>query len=85
MSQKPTFHIRVINAEKTLLDVQAFSISAMNRKGKFDVLPNHSPFICVLSNGDLIIRREDKKIEQINIQRGILKFVNNEAVVLTGL
>jgi F0F1-type ATP synthase epsilon subunit len=85
MGTKPTFKIKVINAEKTLIETEAISMTALNRRGKFDILPNHCPFLCVLSAGDVIIRKPDKTKEQVTIAKGILKFINNEAVVLTGL
>lgn len=85
MSEKPIIKVRVVNAEKVMIDCAASSITASNRKGRFDVLPDHTPFICVLSAGDVLIRKPDKSVEQVTVNKGIFKFVNNEAVILTGI
>jgi len=81
----PTFRVRVINADKVTFDVQAKSLSASNRLGRFDILPDHRPFITLLSQGDVMIRKPDKSLEQVTLERGILKFTNNDLVILTNL
>ena len=85
MNNQQTFKIKVVDAEQILINTEAVSLSARNRKGKFDILANHQPFICLLSRGDVIIRKPDKKAEAFTIEKGILRIAENQAVIMVNL
>lgn len=82
MSTLKTFHLRVLDANETKIDTDARSLSARNRGGKFDILADHIPFITLLAACQITIRKADRDLEQIQVNRGLLKFVDNEAVIL---
>lgn len=85
MSEEKTFNVKVINADSVLYDKKVVSLSASNKKGRFDVLGNHQPFICLLKRGDIILRLPDKKIETVTIDKGVLRVADNKAVVMVNL
>jgi len=80
-----SFRVRIISADKVRLDIRAKSMTAANRDGVFDILPDHRPFITLISSGDIMIRTPDKDIEQVTLERGILKCIDNEVVILTNI
>ena len=60
---------------------QAFSISADNATGPFDVLPQHHNFISLLSPCDLTIRTVRSGEQKIRISGGIMHVKANQVIV----
>ena len=52
-------NVEVLSPEKVIYKGPAVAISAVNNKGKFDVLFQHAQFISII-NGDLIIHFNNK-------------------------
>jgi len=50
-----TLHVKVYSASDVFIDEDAYSVSAINHTGSFDILPDHKNFITVLSPGDISI------------------------------
>ena len=59
----------------------AFSISAENATGPFDILPKHHNFISLLSPCDLIIRTLTQGSQKIRIAGGIMYVKADEVIV----
>ena len=55
-SKAPTMHIKVYSPYKTYFDDNAYSISAGNATGPFDILPHHHNFMTLLGPCELSIR-----------------------------
>lgn len=53
-------------------DSDAFSISAVNETGPFDILPKHHNFICLLKPCELAIRTTTGQIQNISINGGLM-------------
>jgi hypothetical protein len=72
--------VKVYSPFKDYYDGTAFSVSAENLTGPFDVLPGHHNFITLLSACELVVRttRGEQKIE---ISGGIMHVKANKAVV----
>jgi hypothetical protein len=52
---KPTMAVKVYAPFKVYYEGDAYSITALNETGPFDILPHHSNFICMLLPCDLVI------------------------------
>lgn len=83
MDNKPLL-LRVINREGIVFEGQVENLSSVNDKGKFDVLAHHANFISLIRDY-LIIRTSDKKEQQINIDSGVMKVVDNSVNVFLGV
>ncbi len=65
---------------KNYFDGQAFSISAENLVGPFDILPGHHNFMTLLSACEMIIRSKSGD-QTINISGGIMHVKSDRVVV----
>jgi len=54
-SSKPTMSVKVYAPFKVYFEGEAYSITAVNETGPFDVLPHHHNFLCMLVPCDLVI------------------------------
>jgi ATP synthase, Delta/Epsilon chain, beta-sandwich domain len=73
--------VKVHSPFRDYYDGQAFSISAENTTGPFDILPKHHNFISLLSPCDLIIRTVSKGEETIRISGGIMHVKADRVIV----
>lgn len=77
---KLSIHIKVYSPYKTYFNEDAYSITAVNGTGPFDVLPKHHNFMTLLSPCELVIERESGPI-RIRIARGIMHVKADQVVV----
>ncbi len=68
---KPVVHIKVYSPFKIYFDDQAFSISAENDTGPFDILPGHHNFMTLLNSCELLIATATEP-QKIKISRGVM-------------
>lgn len=52
---KPVMHLKVYSPFRVYFDDQAFSVSAENATGPFDILPRHHNFISLLNPCELLV------------------------------
>ncbi len=69
---KPIMHIKVHSPFKTYFDGEAYSVSAENNTGPFDILPHHHRFMTLLNPCDLIIRPTHGEEERVRISGGLM-------------
>ncbi len=62
----------------------ATSISARNRLGVFDILPDHAPLFSLLQPGLVVVRTRTQTLE-FRVQNGILKNKNNQVDVFLNI
>lgn len=68
--------VEIKNRDKVFYDGQAVSVSSINAKGVFDILPQHANFISLVR--DFIeVRMADGKSERFRIDKGVLKVEKN--------
>jgi hypothetical protein len=60
---------------------QAFSLSAENATGPFDVLPRHHNFISLLTACEIVVRSTDKGEQKIRISGGIMHVKSDRTVI----
>lgn len=68
---RPIVHIKVYSPFKNYFDGEAFSISAENDTGPFDILPKHHNFMTLLNPCDLVIDSPTGE-QRIKITRGVM-------------
>lgn len=56
MADQPTMQLKVHSPFQTYFDEPAYSVSAENNTGPFDILPRHHNFITLLNPCELLIR-----------------------------
>ncbi len=62
---KELMHVKLYSPFRTYYDDDAYSVSAVNRTGPFDILPRHHNFMTLLNDGYITVRSPggDKKIK----------------------
>ncbi|HEY1063988.1 MAG TPA: hypothetical protein VGE30_01685 [Candidatus Saccharimonadales bacterium] len=68
---KPVMHLKVYSPFQAYFDDQAFSISAENATGPFDILPRHHNFLSLLSPCELLIAAPSGN-KRIRISGGLM-------------
>jgi ATP synthase, Delta/Epsilon chain, beta-sandwich domain len=76
-----SMHVKVYSPFRTYYDGPAFSISAENVTGPFDILPRHHSFISLLLSCDLIVRTISKGDQKIRISGGIMHVKADQVIV----
>ena len=69
-------HVVVRNRFSIIFDKDVKSITSKNDTGTFDVLPEHSNFISLISS-PLILRTLDGKKQEITFKNGLIKVKDN--------
>lgn len=79
-SGKPMMHVKVYSPFKSYFDEPAYSISAENHTGPFDILPRHHNFMTLVSACELkIVAPSGDKTIRIN--RGLMHVKADELIV----
>ena len=79
-SGKPTIVVKVYAPFKIYYEGEAYSISAVNETGPFDVLPRHHNFLCMLVPCTLIIQTPDGR-KEVKISRALMHVKSDRVVV----
>lgn len=75
----------VIRDRSTLLfQGEVESVSSLNDKGPFDILPRHANFISIIKK-QVVIHLPKKEEKQIELESGILKVRNNNVEIYLGI
>lgn len=70
--------------KKELFNGRAVSISSVNKKGKFDILPYHINFITLIKEY-VTIRDENNKELTFPLENGVLKVTEDKVKILIGI
>ena len=79
-SAKLTMHIKIYSPYQVYFDEDAYSISALNSTGPFDVLPHHHNFMTLLKPCELNIDTF-RGPQRIRIAQGIMHVKADQVVV----
>ncbi|HSE29215.1 MAG TPA: hypothetical protein VLA77_01360 [Candidatus Saccharimonadales bacterium] len=77
---KSELAVKVLSPTQTLYDGPAISVSAHNRLGPFDILPEHANFFSLLTEGDININT-GVKVFNFKALHGIIKVSKNQATL----
>jgi hypothetical protein len=81
VSGQLTMKVRVYSPFRDYYDGVAFSITAENATGPFDILPRHHNFISLLCACDLVIRPASGGEQRIIISGGIMHVKADQVIV----
>jgi len=73
--------VKVHSPYRVYYEGMAFSISAVNDTGPFDILPQHFNFICLLQPCKLTIRTVKDGTQQIDIGGGVMHVKADSVIV----
>lgn len=73
---RPELHVKVISPSQIFYEGPASSVSAVNKVGPFDILPDHANFFSLLTSGDIVVRLPGPDLK-FPIKHGIVKVTNN--------
>jgi hypothetical protein len=76
-----SMNVKVHSPYHDYYDGPAFSLSAENATGPFDILPKHHNFISLLIPCDIIIRTVSKGEQKIRISGGIMHVKADELII----
>lgn len=79
---KPTMSVKVYAPFQVYFEGEAYSVSAVNATGPFDILPKHHNFLCMLVPCDAVIHaveKDEKKI--IKIRRALMQVTADHVVI----
>lgn len=78
---KQVMHVKIYAPFRTYYDGEAFSISAVNATGPFDILPTHHNFISLLSPCDLVVHTADNHQQKVRIAGGLMHVKADQVIV----
>lgn len=78
---KPTMQVKVYAPFHVYFEGDAYSVSAVNAVGPFDVLPKHRNFLCMLVPCDLVVQPVRGKARTIKIHRALMHVKADRVVV----
>ncbi len=84
MNNENTIQLLVMSRENVIYKGEVFSLTSVNEKGIFDILPMHANFISLIS-AKLIIGEKDGNKREIKINNGLLRTNQNKVEVYVGL
>ncbi|HEX6105259.1 MAG TPA: ATP synthase F1 subunit epsilon [Gemmatimonadales bacterium] len=74
-------HVTVISPEASMFDGEADAVVAPAFDGEVGILPNHAPFMTLLGQGTLSVRRADS-VTRFTLRGGFLQVVDNRVRVV---
>lgn len=69
--------VRISKATQTVWEGEAYSVSAQNVEGPFDILPLHAHFISVLDAHPIVVTHPDKSTSQFTFTKSIMHVKDN--------
>ncbi|MBI1863573.1 hypothetical protein HYS00_05660 [Candidatus Microgenomates bacterium] len=84
MDTKSRLFLRVRDINTIIFEGYVKALTSTNDKGLFDILPFHTSFISIIKE-KIIIHKEDGTKQEIPIDAGVLKQLNNTVQVFLGI
>ena len=77
-----TLHLEIITPSGSIYNGSALEVTLPGEEGEFGVLPHHASLTTQLQAGVIDIEREDKAIESIVVNWGVVQVDEEKVVVL---
>lgn len=74
--------VTVISPEKSVFDGRATAVVAPAHDGEVGILPRHAPFMTLLGEGRLTVRREGESDKVFRVRGGILQVLDDVVNVI---
>ena len=81
LNGKPTMAVKVYAPFQVYFEGDAYSVSAVNATGPFDILPKHHNFLCMLVPCNLVVNPVEGEPRTIKIHRALMHVKANSVVV----
>lgn len=81
LSGKPTMTVKVYAPFQVYFEGEAYSVSAVNDTGPFDILPHHHNFLCMLVPCNLVITPAEGPQKTIKVHRALMHVKADRVVV----
>lgn len=78
---KPIMAVKVYAPFQVYFEGDAYSVSAENGTGPFDVLPRHHNFLCMLVPCNIVIQPVEGERKTIKIHRALMHVKSDRVVV----
>ncbi len=76
--------VYVRDPEHIFFQDEALSLSSINDKGPFDVLPQHENFISIIKD-KVVIQMKTGEKRELPLKKGVLKTLHNKVWIFLGL
>ena len=77
--------VEIKNSEVIVFSGEAKSLSSVNEKGPFDILPFHANFFSIIREKITIIGHNDEKTEISIKDNGIMRAMENKVSIFLGI
>ncbi len=77
---KPIMELKVYSAFKSYFDDMAYSVSAVNHTGPFDILPRHHNFMTLIKSGEIKVTAPSGD-QTITVNQGLMHVKADRVVV----
>ncbi len=81
MSQRPTLHVIIVTAQRTVFEGESEMVNAPGSEGQLGILPRHAPLLTTLKVGELRVRQHGTD-ESFFVGGGFLEVNRNVVTVL---
>jgi F-type H+-transporting ATPase subunit epsilon len=81
VSQRPTLHVTIVTALRTVFEGESEMVNAPGSEGQLGILPRHAPLLTLLGVGELRVRQNGVD-EGFFVGGGFLEVNNNVVTVL---
>ena len=78
---KPIMAVKVYAPFQVYFEGDAFSVSAVNATGPFDILPKHHNFLCMLVPCTLTVQPVEGTAKSIKIHRALMHVKSDKVIV----
>ena len=78
---KPTMAVKVYAPFQVYFEGEAYSVSAENATGPFDILPHHHNFLCMLVPCSLVIKPVGGEQKTVKVHRALMHVKADRVVV----
>lgn len=78
---KPSVAVKVYAPFQVYFEGDAYSVSAVNDTGPFDILPHHKNFLCMLVPCNLVVQPVEGAPKTIKIHRALMHVKADRVVV----
>lgn len=82
--KKNSLYVTVRSRQGLTFEGELYAVSSFNQVGPFDILPEHANFVSMISK-KLILHRGDGKIEEINVDKGVIMVEQDKVQIFIGV
>jgi len=79
-----TIKVTILNREQVVYQGEVLSVTSVNDKGPFDILPHHQNFISLIRE-KIVIRPVEGKPFQYRIKGGLLQVLADQVRIFLGI